>query len=159
MKYCYLLEVERVIAETNLYIVANCFNNCGLSLWSIRSHWEEVKVSRDYLDVQVNHIYREANMVADFLSSLGARGYSSLLCLIDLNHRGCHSIRFHKLSFLLFVCFDIVLCPFYLYWTCSFYLTTIFSLPSSKIFCQNKNLLDCKLQVPYPYVRHAPSTQ
>ncbi|XP_042944711.1 uncharacterized protein LOC122278598 [Carya illinoinensis] len=74
---CRQLNVWDVLVESDSVVIVGWLASGICKYWFLWNFWEEVKIMVRELNVRFRHIYREANMVADFLTKQGSQSLMS----------------------------------------------------------------------------------
>ncbi|XP_042946095.1 uncharacterized protein LOC122279481 [Carya illinoinensis] len=77
VRRCHALGFYRVQIETNSQLVINWITKDSCPIWYLEDFWDELQDYLNSLEYTVNHIYREGNVVADFLAKCGVEGLNS----------------------------------------------------------------------------------
>ncbi|KAF5454996.1 hypothetical protein F2P56_024616 [Juglans regia] len=77
IRRCYALGFYRVQIENDSQLVVNWIVKNKSPIWYLEDFWVELQEHLNSLEYTVNHIFREGNIVADFLAKCGAEGLNS----------------------------------------------------------------------------------
>ncbi|XP_035545131.1 receptor-like protein 7 [Juglans regia] len=77
VRRCHALGFYRVQIETDSQLVVNWIVKNKCPIWYLEDFWEDLQEHLNSLEYTVTHIFREGNVVADFLAKCGAEGLNS----------------------------------------------------------------------------------
>ncbi|XP_060202124.1 uncharacterized protein LOC132630571 [Lycium barbarum] len=69
LKFCKDHNIQQVQLETDSLVLLNILQDTWIIPWELRNQVEEIKQDMRAIQVQINHIFREGNMLADFLAN------------------------------------------------------------------------------------------
>lgn len=68
------MDFNYIIIEIDSLLVVNWFLTGRCSLWYLEDYWEDIKSLLSTMNFQIQRVFREAIMVADFLAWMGSNG-------------------------------------------------------------------------------------
>lgn len=96
---CKTLDIQNIIIETNSELVVGWLKKNHCSAWYLWNFQESLQVELQVISFLINHIFREGNQIADFLTRVGERGSTQLFKnRIALPRQVCSMIQLNKLE-------------------------------------------------------------
>ncbi|KAF5471137.1 hypothetical protein F2P56_011600 [Juglans regia] len=74
LRKCKELGFSNVVVEMDSLLVITLLRAGRCSLWYLDDFWEEIQSLILVLNIQILHVFREANAAADYLARLGGSG-------------------------------------------------------------------------------------
>ncbi|GLT71799.1 hypothetical protein SLA2020_437920 [Shorea laevis] len=66
--------LHNIVVELDSSLIVNWLENGSCGIWYLEDFWEEVLFLISGLNIRVNHVFREGNQAADWLSKCGSAG-------------------------------------------------------------------------------------
>ena len=76
LRLCQQIGITQVDIECDSKIVVDWISRGSCRVWYLWDFWEELLNLLQLFEMQISHVFREGNQVADFLAKLGATGLS-----------------------------------------------------------------------------------
>ncbi|XP_035548756.1 uncharacterized protein LOC118349229 [Juglans regia] len=77
VRRCYQLGFSRVEIETDSQRLVNWIIEGDCNIWYLEDFWDELHVYLNCIEYGVSHVFREDNVMADFLAKWGVGGLNS----------------------------------------------------------------------------------
>lgn len=74
---CYQLDIRKIYIETDSQLLVNWLMRAFKPPWRLLDLWNKIVSLVAVMEIQISHIYREGNAVADSLAKQGAKGISA----------------------------------------------------------------------------------
>ncbi|KAF5204423.1 hypothetical protein FRX31_005990 [Thalictrum thalictroides] len=71
LQLCEDLCIDKVEIQTDSLLVVKWFMQTIEIPWSLQNWWKKIRLKARFMNIQIFHVYREGNKVADFLSKKG----------------------------------------------------------------------------------------